>query len=201
MLHVGLTGNVASGKSAVARVWASRGVPVLDADRLAREAVVPGSPGLAAVRDAFGDAVIAEDGSLDRARMRAIVFRDPVSRKRLERILHPIIERLRRAWAAERRAEGAPIAVSEVPLLFEAGLEGAFDRIVLVDAPEEMRLQRLVDDRGLSPEEARRVMAAQDAAAGKRARADHVIVNDGTLESLEEEALALLERLRAEPSL
>jgi dephospho-CoA kinase len=196
MIHVGLTGNVASGKSAVGRIWAGRGIPILDADLLAREAVQPGNPGLVAVREAFGKEVIAEDGTLDRARMREIVFRDPEARQRLERVLHPLIALLHRRWIAERVNEGTPLAVSEVPLLFETGLEEEFDVVVFVDAPEAERLRRLVEERGLAPAEARSIMASQGDPAVKRSKADHVLDNDGSLAELEAKALALLDLLR-----
>jgi dephospho-CoA kinase len=196
MIHVGLTGNVASGKSAVGRIWAGRGIPILDADLLAREAVQPGNPGLVAVREAFGKEVIAEDGTLDRARMREIVFRDPEARQRLERVLHPLIASLHRRWIAERVNEGTPLAVSEVPLLFETGLEEEFDVVVFVDAPEAERLRRLVEERGLAPAEARSIMASQGDPAVKRSKADHVLDNDGSLAELEAKALALLDLLR-----
>jgi dephospho-CoA kinase len=185
-LHrVGLTGNIASGKSAVARVWQRLGARVVDADELARRAVAPGSPGLAAVRAKFGDAAIAPDGSLDRARMRALVFADAAQRTALERIVHPAVARLRLQEEARLEADGARVVVHMVPLLFEAGLTDEVDTIVFVDAPEDVRLERLVRDRGLDPDEARRMIAAQVPAADKRARADILIENDGTLADLE----------------
>ena len=197
-LHVGLTGNVASGKSTVARVWEGMGVPVVSADQLARDAVAPGSEGLAQVVDAFGEAVLAADGSLDRGALRKKVFADGRARRRLEAILHPRIAALREAWVRAREAEGAPILVSEVPLLFEAGLVDAFDCIVVVHAPEEERRRRLVEDRGLPAEEARRIMASQGDPEEKRARAHHVLLNDGTVEELEEGARSLMARLAEE---
>jgi dephospho-CoA kinase len=196
LISVGLTGNVASGKSTVARLWRSAGVPVIDADELSRKAVSPGSRGLEAVRTEFGDEMLAADGSLDRARMRALVFADAAARERLERILHPIIAELRSAWVEERRAAGDPLVVSEVPLLFEKGLERHFDRVVLVDAPASVRRDRLVRERGMEPAEADRIMAAQLDSSGKRARADHVIANDGSEEELEREAARVLAELR-----
>jgi dephospho-CoA kinase len=196
MIQVGLTGNVASGKTAVGRIWAARGVPVLDADVLSREAVAAGSPGLAAVRRDFGEGVVAKDGSLDRAQMREIVFRDPAARARLEGILHPLVAEGRARWIAARRAEGVSLVVCEIPLLFETGIEGEFDAIVFVDAPEPERLRRLVEDRGLEEGEALRIMAAQGDAEVKRGRSDHVLDNDGTFEDLEAKAVALLDRLR-----
>jgi dephospho-CoA kinase len=197
MLNVALTGNVGSGKSTVAGLWAAAGVPVVSADELARQAVLPGSPGLAAVEAAFGDVVLAPDGTLDRERLRDIVFRDDERRAELEGILHPLIRAARSEWVAERRAEGAPFVVSEIPLLFETGAERDFDVTVLVDAPVELRRDRLVQTRGLSPDEAGRVMSAQMDPARKRAAADVIIDNSGTLDELEEEASRVLTELRA----
>jgi dephospho-CoA kinase len=196
VIEVALTGNVASGKSSVARMWASRGIPVIEADQLAREVLAPGSNGLEAVRNAFGDGVLTREGALDREAMRDIVFRDPAARRRLESIVHPGVRELRQRWSEERRREGAPLVVSEIPLLFEAGLDGDFDVVVLVDAPEEERLRRLEEERGLGRAEARRVMDSQQDAREKREKADHVLENDGSLQELEIRASALLERLR-----
>lgn len=197
MRSVALTGGVGSGKSEVARVWRDAGVPVVSADDLSRLASAPGSDGLAEIRRAFGDEVVAPDGSLDRARLRDTVFRDPEARRRLEAILHPRIAAQREAWLAARRAEGHALAVAEIPLLFEAGLEGEYDATVVVDAPEAARLRWLAEARGLDEAEARRIMAAQLPPEAKRARADHVLVNDGSLETLRGRALALLDALRA----
>lgn len=197
MITVGLTGNAASGKSTVADVWRAQGVPVVSADDLAREAVEPGTPALERVREAFGDDVIAPDGSLDRARLGGLVFDDDEARRRLEAIVHPVVWTLRDRWMAERRAEGHALVVAEIPLLFETGREGDFDVVVFVDAPEATRLERLTRDRGLSEPRARALMAAQMPADRKRARADHVLENDDTLEALEASARALLGRLRA----
>lgn len=195
--RVGLTGNVASGKSTVARVWADEGVPVLDADVLARQAVEPGSPGLREVAAAFGTEILHPDGTLDRGALRSTVFRDPVARGRLEAILHPRIAALRDRWMAEQRAAGSPLVVLEIPLLFEAGLEDTVDEIVLVDAPAEHRRARLEELRGLDPGEARRMMDAQMDPLLKRQRADHVLENAETVDRLRREALDLLGRLRA----
>jgi len=197
VLSVGLTGNVGSGKSSVAARWAGAGVPVVSADELARQAVLPGTRGLAAVREEFGEGVIAPDGTLDRAGLRAIVFDDDEARARLEAIVHPAVAELRDAWVRDRRVEGHAIAVSEIPLLFEIGREGDFDVVVLVDAPREERLRRIVRDRGLDEEEVRRIMAAQMDPARKRARADMVIDNSGSLDDLGVEADRVLGELRA----
>lgn len=196
MLSVGLTGNVASGKSTVARVWGDAGVPIVSADDLSREAVRPGGPGLARVVEAFGEGVLAVDGTLDRTRLREVVFDDPEARARLEEILHPIIWRLREEWLAGQRLEGAGVVVSEIPLLFETGREEAFDVVVFVDAPDDVRHQRIVEDRGIDSEEARRIMASQMDPAIKRGRADFVIMNDGSVEEVRLEAQRVLTELR-----
>jgi len=196
MLSVGLTGNVASGKSTVAARWSEADVPVVSADALAREAVAAGSPGLGAVVDAFGQDVLAADGTLDRGRMRALVFGDDEKRARLEEILHPEIWRRRSAWLEQRRAEGAALVVSEIPLLFETGREGDFDVVVFVDAPEDVRIGRMVEHRDLTVEEARRIAAAQMSSGTKRERSDIVIENDGDLDALHEASDRALGALR-----
>ncbi|MEQ1858219.1 MAG: dephospho-CoA kinase [Longimicrobiales bacterium] len=196
MISVGLTGNVGSGKSTVAALWKAQGIPMVSADDLAREAVLPGTPGLAAVRAAFGDGVIAPDGTLDRARMRGLVFSDPAARDRLERILHPLVAERRARWVDERRRAGEALIVSEIPLLFEKGLESDYDVTVLVDAPETVRLERLVRLRGLDAAEARLVMAAQMDPARKRAAATWVIDNAGTTAELERAAARVLSSVR-----
>jgi len=188
MLRVALTGNIASGKSSVARVWARLGAPVIDADVLARRAVEPGSPALDRIARAFGPEVLEPGGGLNREAMREIVFRDEAARRRLEAIVHPEVARLRAEEERRLEREGARVVVNDIPLLFEAGLEDEFDVVVLVDAPEAVRLDRLVRDRGLDPEEARRMIAAQMPAESKRRRADIVIDNVGTLEELEASA-------------
>lgn len=198
MVNAALTGSVGSGKSEVARFWANAGVPVVSADELSRQAVGPGSEGLAEVLQAFGDRVLRPDGSLDRTQMRARVFKDEAARGRLESILHPRVRELRDAWIRERRAEGHPLVASEIPLLFEVGLDSDFDVIVVVEAAIEERLRRLVQRRGLDDTEVHRIMAAQMDPVEKRRRADYVLVNDGSLADLRERALALLGQLRSE---
>jgi len=196
LISVGLTGNVGTGKSTVAALWRARGVPVVSADELSRQAVLPGTPGLAAVRAAFGDGVVRADGTLDRARMRALVFADARERERLERILHPIVAAERARWIDERRLAGDSLVVSEVPLLFEKGLEADYDVVVLVDAPESVRLTRLVEQRGMDAAEAARIMSAQMDPSRKRAEADYVIDNAGSPEELVREAERVLVSLR-----
>lgn len=191
MFRVGLTGNIASGKSSVARLWKRLGAAVVDADVLARRAIEPGSPGLAKVVDAFGEHVLDARGRLDRARLRRIVFDDARARARLEAIVHPEVARLRDEEDARLERAGARIVVHDVPLLFEAGLADEFDLVVLVDAPEDERRRRLVEDRGLHEDEARRMMNAQLPAALKRAGADILLENDQTLAALEARAEAV----------
>lgn len=188
MLRIGLTGNIAAGKSSVVGVWRSLGATVVDADELARRVVEPGTPGLALIVEAWGPAVLDADGELDRAALRGIVFEDPEARARLEEIVHPAVYALRveeNRLAAER---GERLVVADIPLLFEVGMADEFDVVVLVDAPEEERLRRLVEDRGLDPEEAVRMIDAQMPAELKRARADLVIENAGSPAELEARA-------------
>jgi dephospho-CoA kinase len=200
MLRVALTGNVASGKSAVAEEWRRLGAPIIDADELAREVIQPGSPGHARVVERFGWSVLTADGAVDRARLRDIVFNDEARRQQLESILHPEIRRLRAEREAALAAAGAEIVVNVIPLLYEVGMAGEFDVVVLVDAPEEVRLARIVEKRGLSVEQARRMIAAQMPATEKRRRATIVIENDATLEALAQRARTVWDsiRMRAE---
>ena len=198
MLRIGLTGNIASGKSAVADVWRGMGAALIDADVLAREAVAPGTAGLARVVEAFGARILRDDGALDRAALRAVVFEDAAARERLEAIVHPEVARLRLAREADLAAAGERIVVHVVPLLFEVGMEKAFDEVVLVDAPEAVRLARLVELRGLDEAEAGRMIAAQQPAAHKRGRATRVIDNAGTLDALHEQARTVWQELQVQ---
>jgi dephospho-CoA kinase len=188
MLTVGLTGNIASGKSAVADVWARAGARIVDADELARRAVAPGTKGLERGIRRVGDGVLGTDGTLDRGALRDVVFADANARADLEAIVHPVVAALRLDEEAKAAAEGERALVHVVPLLFEAGLADAFDMIVLVDASPEVRLARLVERRGLEAVVARRMIEAQTPSEQNRARADIVLRNTGTLEELETEA-------------
>jgi dephospho-CoA kinase len=194
-LHLGLTGNIAAGKSTVAALLAQHGATVIDADVLAREAVAPGTAGFDAVVARFGPRAVAPDGTLDRAWLRSVVFSDPAARDALSAIVHPEVGRLRAARLAEARARGDRIVVSDIPLLFEVGLEHTVDGVILVDAPEAERLRRLVDDRGLPEAQARAMMAAQLPAAEKRRRATWIVDNDGSRAQLAERVAALWRRL------
>lgn len=195
MLVIGLTGNIASGKSAVAARLAEFGAPIVDADVLAREAVAQGTLALKAIAARFGAQVLTPDGHLDRAALRAIVFTDPAAREALNAIVHPEVARLRDAAVARHRAEGAPLVVCDIPLLFETGLDAAMDLIVLVDAPVATRRERLIRHRGLAPADADAMIAAQMPAEAKRARAHFILENDGTPEQLQRQVDALWTKL------
>jgi dephospho-CoA kinase len=181
-MRVGLTGGVASGKSAVAAVLRDLGAVVIDADVLAREVVEPGTPGLAAVVAEFGPDVVRSDGRLDRTRLGAVVFEDRERRAALEAIIHPLVRA--RAAEIETAVPAGVLVVHDIPLLVETGQSADFDALVVVDAPEHVQLERAMRDRGWDEAEARSRIAAQ---AGRRQRlavATHVIDNTGTLEDL-----------------
>jgi dephospho-CoA kinase len=181
-LIIGLTGGIGAGKSAVAGHLAALGAVVIDADQLARDVVAPGTDGLAAVVDAFGPEVLDGSGALDRRALGGVVFHDPQARKRLEAIIHPRV-RARTAEMIEAAPAGAVI-VNDVPLLAEAGLASGHQLVIVVEASPEIRLRRLVDERGLAEDEARSRMAAQATDEQRRAVADVVIVNDGSMDEL-----------------
>ena len=185
MLLIGLTGNIASGKSTVAQLLSERGATIIDADVLARRAVERGTPAYDAIVRRWGTAVLAPDQHLDRAALRRIVFSIPRELDALNDIVHPEVERLRQSRITDARARGDRIVVCDIPLLFEKKMADRFDRIVLVDAPRPLRLDRLVKDRDLRETEAMDMIAAQMPAELKRARADFVIDNAGTLAQLE----------------
>jgi dephospho-CoA kinase len=185
MLKVGLTGNVAAGKSVVVGQLRRLGAIIIDADELVREVEQPGSALLEKIANRFGSEMVLPNGQLDRARLRRRVMGDRAALSDLNAIIHPAVERLHRERLAEAAATGARIVVSDIPLLFEAGWEDAFDLIILVDAPPKIRRRRLVAFRRLTPPEADRLIASQDPADRKRRRSDIVIDNTGTLEALE----------------
>lgn len=186
MLVVGLTGNIASGKSTVARLLSERGATIIDADVLARRTIDPGTPAHAAIAERWGNAVVAADGSIDREALRHVVFRSPQELEALNNIVHPHVRAMRDELVDQARARGDQIVVCDIPLLFERGLAADFDRIVLVDAPRELRLERLVRERKLSHADAMEMIAAQMPSELKRARANHVIDNTSTLQALSE---------------
>ena len=184
MLLVGLTGNIASGKSEVARILAELGASVIDADVLSREVVEPGQPAHEAIVRHFGNEVLQPDGTLDRARLRDIVFSDARQREALNQIVHPAVRRRRDELIEEAGARGDDIVIAVIPLLFEVAMQNEFDRIILVDAPEDVRLERLRRRSGLSAEEGRRMMEAQLDPYLKRQGSHFIIENDSTLAQL-----------------
>jgi dephospho-CoA kinase len=196
MIRIGLTGNIASGKSEVARMLADRGATIIDADELAREAVEPETQALRDIIKRWGKDILNQDGGLDRAALRQIVFADQNELDALNRIVHPGVTRLRDREIARARERGDPIVVCVIPLLFERNIVEEFDAIILVDAPRPLRLERLVATRGLEATEAMNMIASQMPAELKRARADFVIENDGSLDKLERDVDALWSSLQ-----
>ncbi len=200
MIRIGVTGTVGAGKSSVARLFEEWGAFRLSADELAREAVRPGSEALEQIRAWWGDEVMRADGSLDRAELRRRVFRNDEARRRLEAILHPRILALREKRLEEAKERGVDALVEEVPLLFEAGIADRFDRVVVVDAPIELRKRRLFEQREIDAAEFTRIDAAQWPAAKKRSAADYVIENDGTRAELEARARRVWDAIRVSES-
>jgi dephospho-CoA kinase len=182
MLKVGLTGGIGAGKSEVSRLLVEHGAVLIDADRIAREVVAPGTPGLAAVVAAFGEDVLAEDGSLDRPKLGAIVFADPEKLAVLNGIVHPLVGE--RSRALEEAAAEDAVVVHDVPLLTENGLAPLYDLVVVVDADPATQLDRLVRLRGMTEQDARARMAAQATREQRREIADLVVDNDVPLEEL-----------------
>ena len=182
MLRIGLTGGIGSGKSTVAGLLAARGARIVDADRIAREVVEPGTPGLEAVVAAFGQEVLSPEGALDRPALAAVVFADPDARHRLDGIVHPLV----RARATDLVAAAPPdaVVVQDVPLLVETGQAGSYDLVLVVEADLDTRVRRLVG-RGLAEEDARARIAAQASDEQRRAVADVVLDNSGSVEDLE----------------
>lgn len=194
---LGLTGGIGSGKSTVARMLAAHGAQVIDADALAREAVAPGSPGLAAIRARFGDEVFAPDGGLDRQALGARVFGDPHLRAVLNGIVHPEVARLAMTRIQSLREAGAGLIVYDVPLLYENSLDRVLPEVVVVDAPLDARYQRLRSRDGLSKEAVDARIAAQMPLEEKVRRADWVIDNGGTVEATQAAVDALFARIQA----
>lgn len=196
MRKVGLTGGIGTGKSYCLSRFARKGVPTIDADILARTVVARGQPPWAAVRERFGDGILQSNGEIDRARLGALVFSDAVARRALEDIIHPAVYAAIRDWHANLPERPPHFAVADIPLLFETGREGEFDRIVVTWCPEETQIARMAA-RGLSEEEARRRLAAQMPADEKRRRAHHVIRTDGTFAETDRQIDEIIAALRA----
>jgi dephospho-CoA kinase len=180
MLRIALTGGIATGKSHCAARFAARGVPVADADLLARDVVRQGTPGLGAIVRRFGKGVLRPDGALDRARLGAVVFADAAARRDLEAIVHPAVYEAIGGWFRRADVIGAPFAIADIPLLYETGHEQDFDRVIVAACAPEMQLARLMARDGLSESEARRRLAAQMPIEDKVKRADYVIRTDGS---------------------
>ncbi|MFS2089350.1 dephospho-CoA kinase [Paenarthrobacter nicotinovorans] len=192
MLKIGLTGGIASGKSVVASRLRELGALLIDADVIARQVVEPGTPGLEQVVEAFGPGILDHDGGLDRPKLGSIVFREPAQREILNAIVHPLV---RKSAAAIMNGAGAgDIVVQDIPLLVETGQGSTFHLVLVVDAPDELRVQRMVELRGMTPEDARSRMAAQASRAERQAAADVILDNSGSREDLLAAVDALWER-------
>ncbi len=193
--RVGLTGGIASGKSTVSAILRELGAVVIDADALAREVVEKGTPGLDAVVAEFGPSILTAEGDLDRPAMGALVFADAGARRRLEAIVHPLV--FERIVALEESAPADALVVHDIPLLAESGRADTFDAVIVVHAPEDVQIERMVRDRGWTEEEARARIAAQASAEDRLALATYVIDNTGTREDLRERVTEVFEALRA----
>ncbi|MFC9797578.1 dephospho-CoA kinase [Streptomyces sp. NPDC127584] len=198
MLKVGLTGGIGAGKSEVSRLLVSYGAVLIDADRIAREVVEPGTPGLAAVVEAFGDDILTAEGTLDRPRLGSVVFADADRLATLNAIVHPLVGA--RSAELEGLAAEGDVVIHDVPLLTENGLAPLYDLVVVVDASPETQLDRLVRLRGMAESEARARMSAQATRAERLAVADLVIDNDGPLDALEPQVRKVWDELERRAS-
>lgn len=195
MRRIALTGGIATGKSHVRGRFEALGVPTIDSDILAREAVAPGAPGLAAVVARFGRDVLDEHGELDRQKLARIVFGDPDARQALEAIVHPDVRRATDRWFASLDPARHPVAIADIPLLYEVGRDRDFDAVIVAACTPETQLRRLMERDGLSESEARQRLSAQLPIAEKVRRADYVIRTDGTFEESDRQVRELLEAL------
>ena len=194
-MRVGLTGGVASGKSTVSAILAELGATIIDGDKLAREVVERGTPGLAQVVAAFGSDILTADGDLDRPRLGQIVFNDDEQRRRLEGIVHPLV--FERYAALEASAPQDGLVVHDIPLLAETGRADTFDAVIVVETPAEVQVERMLRDRGWTRADAESRIAAQAAPEQRRAIATHLIVNTGTREDLRARVEELYRELTA----
>jgi dephospho-CoA kinase len=193
--RIGLTGGIGSGKSTVSAMLSELGAIVIDSDRLAREVVAAGTPGLQAVVDEFGPDILTADGELDRPALARVVFADPGARQRLEAITHPLVRR--RARELEAAAPDGSVIVHDIPLLLETGQAERFDAVIVVDADAETQVRRLATSRDMDPADVRARIAAQASREQRRAAADFVIVNDGSLDDLAREVRAVWAAINA----
>ncbi len=191
MLVVGMTGGIGSGKSTVAGFFREHGAPVIDTDQISRELVGPDSTAFAQIVDAFGRGILNARGEIDRPRLRSMVFADPDARHRLEAILHP---RIRQETERRIRALQAPYCIVSVPLLLESGWSDLVDRILVVDAPRELQIRRVMQRDEVTREEAESALAAQISRRERLDAADDVIVNEGNMSDLRTQVENLHER-------
>jgi dephospho-CoA kinase len=195
MLNVALTGNVAAGKSAVAALFHDWGAVIIDADAIVRRLQRPGTAVFRAIVERFGPSALSAQGHLDRPAMRARILSSPADKRALEAIMHPAVEAERQRLIQRARRVSDGVVVSDIPLLFEVMDPSRFDRVVLVDAPEALRLARLAEHRGIAGAEAEKLVAAQLPSARKRPLADFVIDNDGTREQLRDRSWIIWRKL------
>jgi dephospho-CoA kinase len=194
MKRVALTGGIATGKSHVRADFERLGVPTIDADRLARDAVAEGSPGLKAVINRFGRGVLDDTGALDRRKLGSIVFQDPVARRDLEDIIHPAVRSAIDGWF-ESISDSAPVAIADIPLLFETGRQGEFDVVIVTACDPLTQIKRVMARDDVSEAEARARVAAQLPIEEKVRRADHVINTDGSFEETNRQVRSVYEVL------
>jgi dephospho-CoA kinase len=198
MLKVGLTGSIAVGKSFVSDVFRESGVDVLDADLTAREVVAPGTPGLDAIREEFGDSVINTNGGLDRAKLGELVFADEEKRTKLNAIVHPLVIAEQDEWLSKREQERPDgIAIIDAALMIESGGYDRFDKIIVVWCREEIQLKRLMERNGLSEEDAKRRISAQMSQEEKKGYGDFLIDTSEGFESTREQVIEVLKQLKA----
>jgi dephospho-CoA kinase len=200
MRRVALTGGIATGKSYVRAQFEKLGVPTIDADTLAREAVAPGTAGLAAVVDRFGPAVLSSSGVLDRQKLASIVFMDPAARRDLEAIVHPAVRDATDAWFDALDPARYSLAIADIPLLYEVGRDRDFDAVIVTAVDPETQVRRVVERDDATEAEARQRLAAQLPIEEKVARADYVIRTDGTFEQTDAQVRDVLDQLEADAS-
>ncbi|MGZ9583210.1 dephospho-CoA kinase [Paenibacillus marinisediminis] len=198
-MKLGLTGGIASGKSTVSAMFVSEGALLIDADQIAREIVLPGSPALTLIAERFGEDMLLQDGSLNRKRLGEVVFRDEQERKALEQITHPAIRKRMLALMDQYAVEQPDkLVIADIPLLYESGMEGMFDAVIVVYVPRAVQLKRLMERDGLTVEQAEQRLHAQMDIEDKRTKADYVIQNETDVEITRQQVQQLIRRLKNE---
>lgn len=198
-MKLGLTGGIASGKSTVSAILVEQGALLIDADQVAREVVLPGSPALAAIVERFGTDILLPDGTLHRKRLGEIIFKDEQERKALEGITHPAIRKRMNDLALEyQQTQPDKLIIVDIPLLYESGMQSMFDGVIVVYVPRDVQIKRLMQRDDLSEDQAVQRLNAQMDIEDKRSRADYVIYNDGELEQTQQQVLELINRLQNE---